>query len=235
MRLTTVVLALMAVAPVAAVAQDKEEKVYTVTVSGEAVMAAVPDKALISLTVQGQPAKKRREAEENQSRLAKGLVDALKAAGVADRDIKSQYYQLQDYYEQQKDGKNERKGYFVVQQFQVRVSRERASAVLDQVPDFANVGGVQFYVSNTRALQDEATNSAIDDAKQRAKTRAERLGITLGPILAYQEGQLGRPQPQMKTMAGGMSAMADEAAPELPAGEDEIHASVTITYRINVP
>ncbi|HXV26837.1 MAG TPA: SIMPL domain-containing protein [Candidatus Paceibacterota bacterium] len=234
MRTFVLLCAAVAVFAGPVLAHEAPEREYTVAFTGEAVVTAVPDRAVVSLTVQGKPAKKRREAEENQSVLAQGLVTALRDAGVPERDIKSQYYQLQDYYEQKSDGRPERKGYYAVQQFRVRLPRDRASAVLDAVPDFANVNGVQFEVSNARALRDEAIRSAIADALTRAQSRAADLGITLGPVLAYQESALGRPEARPSRVMAAMSEDAG-AAPELPAGEDELRVSVTVTFRIDVP
>ena len=62
-----------------------------------------------------------------------------------------------------------------------------------------------FTVDNPEAKQAEARQKAIDQAKQKAKTLASQLGVSLGKIQSFSEGGGYEPRPMMmNAMAAGV-------------------------------
>jgi uncharacterized protein YggE len=209
-----------------------EEKVYTLTVAGQAAVMAVPDEAIVSLSVKTERCRHRKDAKTELDGLATSLIQYLLAVGVPERSIKSLQRQVGPVYENNPDSKRRRLGYIGSQRFQVRVPLEAADELLDGLPDVANEEGVAFRVSNERELRERIVNDAIEDAQARAASRAKRLGIGLGPIVGFSESHLGDVRPQA---AGSMTRKAERSTPQLPAGENELRVNVSITYRIEVP
>ena len=93
-----------------------------------------------------------------------------------------------------------------------------------------NVNGPAFALDNATAGYDAARADAIDKAKVQAKVLAKQLGVSLGKIVNFSESSGGY---QYQTYSlGGAVSMDKAAAPNIPAGENTYHASVSITYEI---
>jgi uncharacterized protein YggE len=119
-------------------------------------------------------------------------------------------------------------GYEVTNQVRVKV-RDLGSLgrVLDQqVGQGANqVHGVQFGRQEPAPLLDEARKRAMADARRKADLYAAAAGLKVGRVVAVQEA--GAPSPREMSPRVVMSA----AVPVAP-GEQEIHASVTVTFTL---
>ncbi len=95
-------------------------------------------------------------------------------------------------------------------------------------------GGVSFTIDEIDDLQAQAREEAIQDAQDKAKKLAAQLGLSLGEIRGFNEGYAGSPpmpyydRAVMMNDAGESKAMA----PEIPAGQQEVTANVSITYEV---
>lgn len=215
-----------------------EAPVYTINVQGEAVVSAVPDEVSISLTLEGHSVRSQREAVKLQAEKTAALLAFFKQEGVPDKKIQTTEYWFGPTYEwKQVDNQNKQvfKDFTARQRLTVCVSRDKASGLIDGVPQLATVNGVAFIVSNAKELQEAAVDAAIDDAKARAAKRAARLGVKLGAILGYSENKESPDRPQPAYRTAGMRGESADAAPSLPAGEAELRVSVTLTYQLLVP
>lgn len=211
---------------------NQQQQDYTITVSGEATKMVVPDKVLLTLSVKAED-KKQVKAVELQGQKSQLLMAALRSLGVTEKEVSTSGYSYGAVYEYVSN-KNVLRGYQAVQYLTVKTVREKAASIVDGVSDVANVGGVSFYVSNPNELREELVNSAIDDALHMAKRRADRLGVTLGSIVAYQESNSdSRPQMRMGRSPSARAESAD-SMPELPAGETEFRVIVSVTYKLVV-
>ncbi|OGM99843.1 MAG: hypothetical protein A3B91_03065 [Candidatus Yanofskybacteria bacterium RIFCSPHIGHO2_02_FULL_41_29] len=129
-------------------------------------------------------------------------------------------------------------GYQVNQSFEVKIrDLEKISAVLDGlVTAGANqVNHLGFKIDDEEKIKEQAREMAIKNAKERASTLKKQIGIRLGKIVNYYEGggypmymkayDLARPESGGGGMGGG-------PVPAIPAGENEVVVTVTITYQI---
>jgi len=207
-----------------------------ITVTGEGKVEAVPDIAMLSFGVQTGRQSSAEQAMTNLAENMNAIIAAVKAAGVEEKDIKTQYLNLNPAYDWL-DGRQVERGFEAGQSLQVKVrDLDKISEILDvAVSNGANQsGGVSFTIDEITDLQAQAREEAINDAEAKAKKLADQLGVTLGAIRGFSDGYGGgAPMPyydravMMESDAGSVAK-----APEIPAGEQEINANVSITYEI---
>ncbi|MFA6432763.1 MAG: SIMPL domain-containing protein [Candidatus Paceibacterota bacterium] len=219
----------------------------SVTGSGDAV--AVPDVATFSFTI-SETAKTVADAQTAATTKINATLKAVRDAGVADKDIQTQSYNINPHYEYQNSicpaasygmtvycpsGKSIITGYDVSQSIQVKVrDLAKAGAIFTSIGSLAveNVNGLNFSVDDPDAVQAEARSKAITDAQNKAKILAKELGVRLVRITSFSEnnGYYDR-----KTYGMGGSPMMAEVsapAPQIPIGETKITNTVTISYEI---
>ncbi len=224
--------ALFSVFLLASPAQAQQD--YTVTVTGEAVASVVPDKARVALTVQAE-AKTQADAVNQQALNSQQLMRLLRQSGVSDKDVSTAGYSYGPVYD---FVKNEQKlrGYKATQSLVVSTPRDKGSVLVDAVSSVAKVDSVSFFVSNVKELHELLVDSAINDARTRASLRASQLGLSLGPIVGYSESpnRLNVRESAAAALSRSAAPAGAGATPEFGAGESEVHASVTVTYKILV-
>src|SRR4029077_2268912 len=117
--------------------------------------------------------------------------------------------------------------YEVVNQVHVKV-RDLPSLgrVLDQqVSQGANsIYGIRFGLIDPAPLLDEARKRAMADARRKAELYAAAAGLKVGRVVSVQEAGAASPRPELAARA-----MMSAAVP-VAAGEQEIQASVSVTY-----
>ena len=201
----------------------------TVTVSGTGTAAATPDVAEITTGVVTQ-ASTAAQALAANSQAMEQLMRSLEALGIAARDVQTTSLSVSPQRRQERDGRaGEIVGYEVVNQVHVKV-RELPSLgrVLDQqVAQGANsIQGIRFGLRDPAPLLDEARKRAMADARRRADLYASAAGLKVGRVLSVQEAGTVSPRPD------AMGRVMMSAAVPVAAGEQEIQASVTVTYAL---
>lgn len=221
----------------------------TITVSGTGDVLAVPDTAQFTFGVQNT-AKDVATAQAAASQSENALVDYLKSQGIADMDIQTTDYEVNPQYEYQQSacpassggvvvycppGKQTLVGYQVSETISVKVKdTSKAGTLLSGVGSkgATNVSGLSFTVSNEDALQGQARDKAITDAKSKAQALAKSLGVSLVRIVSFNENG-SNPIPYYAKLGAGMAADSAAApAPSLPTGQNKITSNVTIAYEI---
>lgn len=199
-----------------------------ITVTGVGHVDAVPDEAEFSLgiTTKGQTARAALTANSNRMQR---LIAALKAAGVDERDIKTQDVSVGQNY----DGGPEKTtdGYTASNSVSVRIRQlDRAGAVLEAA---SQAGANQIYGpaltrEDREGLEQKALENAVANARERASTLAKAADVDIGRVTAIVEGVEGG-----VVFAAGRAAM-DTASAEVPIekGTEEIQATVTVTFAI---
>jgi len=201
----------------------------TVTVSGAGTVAAAPDLAEITTGVVTQ-APTAAQALAANSQAMERLLQALGSLGIAARDIQTTNISVLPQRRPGKDGQPpEITGYEVGNQVRVKVrDLARLGRVLAApVGQGANlVYGIRFGLQEPAPRLDEARKLAMADARRKAELYATAAGLKLGRVVAVQEAGAASPRPEMAPRVS-MSA----AVPVAP-GEQEIQASVTVTFTL---
>jgi uncharacterized protein YggE len=201
-----------------------------ISVSGEATISVPPDLAEINGGVTTE-AKNARDASAANNTAMSAVLQALKASGVAEKDIQTSRLSLQPQSAPIKgnNGPMQIVGYRASNRVTVTVRdvTKVANAIDALVSSGANdISGISFMVSQASKLLDDARAKAIDDAHRKADIYARAAGVTLGAPLSISEQGMPGPMPYRKMAA----AMAD-SAPVAP-GEEMLRVSVSVSYEI---
>jgi hypothetical protein len=214
------------------------------SVSAEGQSRREPDLALFSAGVVTQ-ADTAAEALAANSRRMERVVAALKAAGIAERDIQTSAISLQPRYTNPEpprpyDGGVQQPeaprivGYEAHNNVQVRVRRlDRMGRIIDTlVSEGANqVNGPSFTLDEPSSALDEARTEAVANARKRAELYARAAGMRVARILTISEG--GGYYPMQESFAIGRAAMAPPAPPTPVApGELTLGVSVSVQFEL---
>jgi hypothetical protein len=198
-----------------------------ITVTATGTVKHVPDQAQLSFSVVSQ-AGVAKDAMAANSADTRKVIDALKQAGVDAKDIQTQDVSLQPRY---RSNSSTIEGFTASNSVTVTSGIEKAGALVDAgVSAGANqVSGPSLGIADQDALYREALKDAVATAKLKAQAIADAAGVGVGRVTNVVEGESdGGP---IMYQAAAMKA-ADSAAPVEP-GQQEIQASVTVTFAIS--
>jgi uncharacterized protein YggE len=202
----------------------------TVTVAGSGTVSATPDQAEITTGVVTQAATAAQAMAANSQAMER-LLQSLANLGIGPRDIQTTNISVSPQRRAPKEGQPpEITGYEVSNQVRVKVrDLARLGQVLDrQVSQGANlVYGIHFGLQEPAPLLDEARKRAMADARRRADLYAAAAGLKVGRVLSVQEAGVAPPGP------GPAPRIAMSAAIPVAPGEQEIQASVTVTFTLD--
>ena len=210
------------------------ETTLSITAAGEVTRA--PDIAFITAGVENE-AKTAKEAMAANSRSMTGVMKALQAAGVADKDVQTSNFSLNSRYDYVKDGDNSGHqvlaGYIASNQVTAKVSKLASlGSTLDALVGAGSntVNDVRFALDNDKSARDEASRQAMQSAMQRANLYAEAAGYKVARIVTINESfQTFEPRPKAMMVR---SAMADGPPPPMAAGELTFSTSVTVLFEL---
>ena len=209
-----------------------EEALPTLTMNGVGSAQIAPDMAEITLGVITE-AKDAAKAHSDNAAQAARVQAAVKALGVAERDIQTTRYDFSPIYDVKDNGRSVTTGYTVTNAIVVKV---RNLANVGKVIDAALANGanrvdsLEFSASDPSAAKDAALADAARDARSKADAVARALGVRIVRILnVYADAQSPAPRNFMPMM---MAKEAYDAGTPISAGELSFEASVNISYVI---
>jgi uncharacterized protein YggE len=216
-----------------------------ITVSGKGEIKAVPDVSKFMVTVE-ETAKDQSTALNASSEKVNNVIDLLKKAGIEEKDIKTEYTNVNPKYEYP-SGRAEIMIYPPVSANPVIVGYTSSHTLSVKVRDIGkvsdvqqifagakvqNISGPDLSIDDVDGIKIDAREKAIADAKAQAEVLAEQLGVRLGKIVSFSES--GNENYPMYMSARADVAMAGKTAPEanIATGEQTITSNVSITYKI---
>lgn len=215
---------------------DDLDSVRQITVTGTGVADAEPDVATIIFGVDvssGDPG----EAVQEAADLMNAGLAAARNMGVAGEDLKTYSYSLwiENVYDPITYQPTGERNYHVSQYESVDVrDMARVGEVLAGVVDAGvnSVSSVTYRVEDQTALQAQAREAAIADARGKAEAIAAGLGVQLGgPIMVSEYSGGYAYYDQTAQYNYGAGAFGDTAPPITP-GSFTVTGSVTITFAI---
>lgn len=218
-------------------AAERERGQVRVTGVGEAF--AAPDMATVSLGVVSEAARAGDALKQNSEAMAE-LISALKAEGIAARDLQTSGFSVQPVYSRpgklspRADEAPKIVGYQVHNTLTVRIrDLDKTGTLLDKMVSLGSnsMNGITFGIADPKTLQDEARRAAVADAGARAELYAEAAGVKLGDIVLISEPQAYPPRPVAMQARTAMAPV--EAAVPLEAGELSVTARIDIVWEIN--
>jgi Uncharacterized conserved protein len=205
-----------------------------IAVPGTGRVTVEPDVASIHLgvTVIRQTAS---AARESAAMTMTAILDALAAAGIARRDMRTALVALNPVTDYSSDKGPQVTGYQISNSVAITVRDLAATGtVIDAAlgAGASSMDGLEFHLEDTSEAESAARTAAVEDARRRATTIAAAAKVTLGSVIDVVEGDRGQgPMP----FAGGMRVMAMKAeAADTPveSGTQEISVSVVVTFAI---
>jgi uncharacterized protein YggE len=154
-------------------------------VSGEGKVTAVPDTAILTLGIEAQEltvAEARDQAAEAMTR----VMDTLKSSGIAEEDIQTQYFNIQEVTRWDNDKLQQIViGYQVTNTIIVKVRDiTKVSAIIDSVTaaggDLTRINSLAFTLDDPSSYYEQARADAVADAAAKAKQLADLAGVKLG-------------------------------------------------------
>lgn len=208
-----------------------------INVTGEGKASATPDIAELSfgLSVQRQPTAK--QAMDSLGKTMQKILDAVKAAGIPEKDINTEGLSLSPAYDWN-EGRQIMRGFDASQSLRVKVrDLDKVSDVLAAATNAGanQAGGVNFTVDDPEKARAEARNKAIEQAQAKAEKLADQLGMKLGKLKSFNESGNGPIAPIPYGRGGGVAMDMMESAvtaTPLPAGDQEMVVQVMMTYEL---
>ena len=199
-----------------------------ISVTGEATVSVPPDLAEIDGGVTSEAKTAREASEANNAAMGK-VLQALKGAGIEEKDVQTARLSLQPQSAPNRSGPSAIAGYRASNRVTIRVRDvTKVANVIDTlVGAGANeIGGINFVVSQASKLLDEARERAVADARRKAEIYAKAAGVTLGAPLGISEEGNSAPVPYRR-MAAGMAVSAPVAQ-----GEETLAVTVSVSWAI---
>jgi uncharacterized protein len=205
-----------------------------ITVSGLGEVKTKPDLAIINTGVTTEATTAQEALSKNTTAMT-AVMNALKAAGIADDDIQTSNFSVSPQYPPYQPNQTTPpriSGYQVSNQVTARVKDlAKLGSTLDALVRAGSnqISGISFDVNEPKPMLDDARKKAVADARAKAKLYAGGAGVSLGRVVQISEsGGVIMPHQPMYRMA------AQDAAASVPiaAGQQTLSANVSITYEI---
>jgi uncharacterized protein len=219
-----------ALAPRPARGVDDPEPDRTISVSSTGTVTLAPDIADLRVGVVVQRAKVR-DAQAAAATAMQGVVKALRAAGIAERDIATTTLSLQPVYEYPTNAAPRITGY------ELRNGVLATVRDLDRLADAVDgalaagattLDGITFRVDDPTGAEAQARTQAMKAARVKADALAAAAGVSIVGVASISEQSSPAPWPVPYAAARA----ADEVATPVLPGTSEITVSVSVVYLI---
>ena len=205
------------------------------TVTGVGTISVVPDAVRFNATVSAL-ASTNSDALSTASKSAAAVRAALKAKGIAVKDIRSANISVYPEYTWTQEAGTKITGYRASQSFDVLVRKAAdAGSVIEAVVtaggDNVQLGGVIPTTTNPSVATEDARAAAVANAKSKATSYAKLLGTSIGKVLSLEEQSspvYSSPFPLAKA-----GVAADAAAVEIDLGEQDVTVTITVRWALN--
>jgi uncharacterized protein YggE len=202
-------------------------------VTGEGKVTAVPDIATLGVGIEAEEASVA-EAQAQASDAMDKVMTALTENGVAEKDIQTQYFSIQNVTKwDEVTGEQVTTGYRVTNMVTAKIRDiDKAGTIIDAVAeaggDLTRINSIDFSVDDPSPYYGDARKEAVADAKAKAIQLAGLADVTLGEPTYISESYYSPP-----VVSRAVYAM-EAAAAETPIspGEMEISISVQVAYAI---
>jgi uncharacterized protein YggE len=204
-------------------AADEAEQGITVTAVGS--VNAVPDRAEVVFGVTTEGATANQASSANADRMKK-VLDALKATGVRDADIRTQSVSVS----QRHSPTGQRlSGFTAENTVSVKVASARAGAIIDLAVGngATHASGPTFDVSDRDALYRDALADAVREARKKAQAIGAAGGVSVGDVTRVVEGAEAGPPVFLEAAARDQA----RTTPVEP-GREEVQATLTVTFAV---
>ena len=228
--------AVMALSLVGCTESNSGSQQTGIWVSGEGKVSAVPDLATLNLGVESQQ-NTVQEAQTEAATTMTALVAALKANGVADKDIQTTSFSINVVTKwDEKTYEQITIGYKVTNTVTAKLrDMTKVGTVIDAAAEaggnLTRVNSISFSVDDPTNYYTQAREEAVNNAKAKAEQMATLAGATLGKVTYISESSYYAPINYTKEAYDMATAGASPSTP-ISAGELEITLTVQLGYSL---
>lgn len=208
-----------------------------VVVSGDSVVQARPDTAMISIAVVTQT-QTALAAQQDNARKSEVMVRALKLAAGPGAEVETSGYSLQPQYNYREGQPPLIRGYEARNTVTVTLGDlTKVGPVIDAATAAGanTVDNLAFTLRRDEPARDQALAQATREALRKAQVLAQALGGRVGRIIEVQEASAGRPIPVYRAEADAAVSMRGRAAMQstpVEIGTLDIRAQVQLVAEI---
>ena len=201
-----------------------------ITVTGTGTVNGTPNQLTLSMGVQVSAGSVESALAEGDQAISR-VTAALKARGVAARDIQTSGLSIQPDY---RDNSPNPDGYGVSEYLTATLRSISAAGTQIQAAVHAGgnavtVDGISLDLTDTSGLLARARAAAVSDARHKAAQYASAVGQPLGPVVSITDQAQAQPFP----FYGSASAAAPRSASvPISPGSQQLSVSVTVVYAI---
>ncbi|HVF50256.1 MAG TPA: SIMPL domain-containing protein [Pyrinomonadaceae bacterium] len=208
-----------------------------VSVSGDALVEAQPDTAIVTIAVVTQSRDASEAQAENASK-TEAVVRAVRAAAGTGAEIKTSGYSLQPQFAYKENLPPTITGYIARNAITVTMSElNRVGALVDAASQAGanSIDGISFTLRKDRPARNEALSQATREALDKAQVMAQVLGGRVVRIIEVQEAGAIRPIPVMQRDFETARATMAAATTPIEVGTLTISSHVQLVAEIEVP
>lgn len=205
----------------------------TITVTGTGHARVRPDLADLrfGVTITAPTVE---SARSSSSATLAAVLAKLKALGIEDRDLQTSIVSVSPQYDYSREGAPPRLAGYQFSNLVAAVVRdiERVGEAIDAslTAGATNVDRIAFRVADQSAAEREAREGAVADARAKAETYAAAAGVEIAGVASLVES--GAPVPYPMPVTERMAFAAKDVSTPIEPGENEVVATVSITYLI---
>ena len=225
-----VVICSLCAAPDIASAQSSSPR-STIQVTEEATQTVTPDEARIDIGVTTTADTSQAAASQN-ARQASAVIDALRTATGPSAIIETSSYTVTPNIQPTREDDDARiTGYTATNVVRVSGAVTQVGDIIDAaLKAGANrIHRINFTLKDEQAAGAKALRAAVDNARRRAETLADALGVRIVRVLSATTGQEPHVRPFVATM---LHAARARASTPIQPSTVEVRATVTLTLEI---
>ena len=203
-----------------------------IAITGAGSISVKPDQAKLSLQVRSTKTTSLAAKQEVDQRVNQ-LLSGLATFAIVEKDVSASNILTNPDYSYARDNQREIVSYTALRDVQITLKNlDKLNEFLDYVLSIGinEIGNMQLESSNAKALEQQAYELAVKDAKTRASEQANAFGAKLGPIYSInsteQTSHFGYGYDQIQPRG---LMMAKEAAPAGQYLQPEINFSADIS------
>jgi uncharacterized protein YggE len=203
---------------------------HTISVVGSGKVTVIPDMATIRLgVVIERPTAK--AARNDAAAVMTRVVAAIRKLGIEDRDIATSVVSLGPVYDYRQGSTPKIRAYQL--QNIVTVTVRKLDTMSDVIDDTVAAGatsvdGITFDVADRAAAEANAREAAVKDAKAKAQTLADGVGVRITGVASMSE-QVSTPVWYGRAYA---AAEAGDASTPILAGSTDVVITVSVSFLI---
>lgn len=203
-----------------------------INVTGE--VTRVPDLAVISAGVVSRASTATAALQDNARRMDK-VIAAIKAAGIADRDIQTSSINLNAEYKYVENQPAQLVGYTATNQVTIRFRDiGNSGKILDAlVREGANqINGPDMTVEHPETALDEARANAIVEGRARANLYARSLGMRVVRVVSVSESGSYAPPPAPPMPMYARAEAAAAPSTRIEPGEQKLQVTLSMVFEL---